>query len=180
MSKSYTKAELEDACRAYHVYAHEFLTPSFDVWFAEWLAERNKPAKKKIIDLSPLLAPGIDSEFSDDGKKWRTGSLACIHHGFRTNNKYGESSHGNIWEKCRPRMNYKMFHDGSARPLLEGFKLRIHCRGSQTFVTSSYAFLRWVHNRKGFAADGYADVIAYEILGLADGWSYPWYWQKLS
>ena len=174
MSK-YTEVELKDECLAWgnHYLDSCVLSPKQEdrsIQFDKWWAERNKPVKKKIIDLQPLIASGIDCEFGDYGEKWQIGSLVCIHNSFRSNSHYFEDGlHDIRWEKCRPRMNYKMFNNGGECPLPEGFEVKLYWRdSSEYYIDSDYIDLRWDDTKRS------GDIIAYEILGLADGYAYPW------
>ena len=182
MSK-YTEVELKDECLAWGNYYID-LVASVNGWkipgedFDKWRDERNKPAKK-IIDLAPLIESGIDCEFwDDDAAPFRfISTLELI---FRSSaprphplpsNGYSSAKDSTYypWEKCRPRMNHKMFHNGGKCPLPEGFKLRIYFRGSAVLDKHLYLDCQWLHTDAHFS-----DVIGYEILGLADGYAYPW------
>ena len=130
---------------------------------------RIKPAKKWIIDLSPLIESGIDCEFGDDGEKWQIGSLVFQQGPFRSNRHFEDGLHGLRWEKCRPRMNHIMFHNGGECPLPEGFEVEMYWRdGSDSYTDDDYIDLRWGNTGRQ------ADIIGYKILGLADGYAYPW------
>jgi len=129
---------------------------------------RIKPGSK-IIDMAHLVKSGMDCEFSDD-ETWRMLAglvevdLGCKH------------PYTNIigvrWKHCRPRMNHKMYHDGGECPLPEGFKVRLMFRDGAAVVTHTYSDLKWLST--GFKVFTHADIIGYEILGLADGWAYPY------
>ena len=168
MSK-FTAAELEETAVAYAGYCKagyiNNVTPTFEYWWAK----RNKPANK-IIDMAHFIKSGIDMEFWDDSvKEAYIGTLDSISHSnarYKSSNGYGDFG---TYENCRPRMNHKMFHDGGDCPLPEGFKLKLYCRGSAEVITHVYAGRGWIHGTTSFA-----DIIGYEILGLADGWAYPW------
>ena len=130
-----------------------------------------KPAKK-IIDMDHLVKSGIDCEFDDKKVPFATivGPLLAIYTNGNTAHKYQACLHK--WQNCRPRMNHKMFHDGGACPLPEGFKVRLMFRDGAAVVTHTYSDLKWVST--GFKVFTSADIIGYEILGLADGWAYPY------
>jgi len=122
---------------------------------------RIKPAKKKkkIIDLEPLIASGIDCEFSNfvDNDE-EIGPLLCLDD--RDDFKY----EGRVlyFQKCRPRMNYKMCHDGS-KPI-EGFVATVYFAsgGSEYAISTSDPTVYW------------RDVKAIEYLEVEDGYAYPW------
>ena len=122
---------------------------------------RPKPAKKKIIDLQPLLASGIDCEFKDaEYDTWRViGPLSCT---FSTvKSPYQRKTSTVAWEQCRPRMNHKMLYNGE-KPI-EGFVVRVY------FGPCSSAILT------GYVGDSYGPhVRAIEFLEIEDGYAYPW------
>ena len=165
MSK-YTEVELKDECLAWgnHYLDSCVLSPKQEdrsIQFDKWWAERNKPVKKKIIDLQPLIASGIDCEFGDYGEKWHIGSLVCIHNSFRSNCHFEAGLHDIRWEKCRPRMNHKMCHDGS-KPI-EGFIVKAYFdRTTAGPCSTTEKNLHWPH------------VKAIEYLDVEDGYAYPW------
>ena len=69
-------------------------------------------------------------------------------------------------------MNHKIFHDvGKCRecPLPEGFVVKIYYSDRGNHTSSEYAGQSW-----GFAPIADNNIIGYEILGLADGYAYPW------
>ena len=133
--------------------------PDFNSNTENW---RIKPAKK-IIDMSHLIS-GIDCEFSDDAKVWGISQLdGVVHGGAFLDTRWI------LWEHCRPRMNHKMFHDGGDCPLPEGFMVMPIYRDSALSVLPVHASEEiWVSCNLPY------DLIGYEILGLADGWAYPW------
>jgi len=56
-------------------------------------------------------------------------------------------------------------------PVPEGFKGNVYLRNddmSTKIYLSDFTHYRWDHEYTS------ADIIGYEILGLADGWTYPW------
>jgi len=134
--------------------------PDFNSNTENW---RIKPAKK-IIDMSHLIKSGIDCEFSDDAKVWGISQLDDVVHGGAF-----LDTRWIPWEHCRPRMNHKMFHDGGDCPLPEGFKVMPIYRDPALSVLPVHASEEiWVSCNLPY------EVIGYEILGLADGWAYPW------
>ena len=169
MSK-YTEAELKADFLAWgdHYYmtsVRSLRHSDSSVMFDKWWAERNKPVKKKIIDLQPLIESGIDCEFGDDGEAWTSiNTLDCT-----TNGKYPYENQLDQYGYCRPRMNYKMFNNGGKCPLPKGFEVKLYWRdNSEYYIDSDYIDLRWDDTGRS------GDIIAYEILGLADGYAYPW------
>ena len=126
---------------------------------------RIKPAKK-IIDMAPFIKSGIDMEYSDFKNNW---GLEPSLKEVRTSGYYDGYQ---VWKYCRPRMNHKMYWGGGECPLPEGFKVRLMFRDGAAVVTHTYSDFEWVSSE--FKVFTHADIIAYEILGLADGWAYPW------
>jgi len=124
---------------------------------------------KKVIDLSVLIDSQIDCEFSDhtnfhlvlkrsliEARETGTGRFRCE---LRT-----------LWKYCRPRMNHIHAWQGGECPLPEGFRVKVWFRdGSEsTRSIASGNGLYWGQNNHG------SDIIAFEVLGLADGYVMPW------
>jgi len=123
----------------------------------EW---RIKPAKK-IIDLEPLIASGIDCEFKDaDNDTWQIiGPLSCAAGSVKFPYQRKGIEHV-AWEQCRPRMNHKMFYNGE-KPI-EGFVVKVYFGSKSAILT-------------GYRGDAYwANVTAIEYLEVEDGYAYPW------
>jgi len=132
---------------------------------------RIKPAKK-IIDMAHFIKSGIDMEFSNcpHFKCRATSPLKTL--GVRAKTNYMATTNINATPYVRPRMKHIHFHNGGACPLPEGFKVRLMFRDGAAVVTHTYSDLKWVSSE--FKVFTHADIIGYEILGLADGWTYPW------
>jgi len=168
MSK-YTEEEVQDACLAWADYKiqvsriKDLVALPFDKWWAVY----NKPAKK-TIDLAPLIASGIDCMFSDDGVRRQIGNLFCIRNSSHNKRQFYEDDLESNWGQCCPRMYHKMLHSGGECPLPEGFKVTLYYRNAGVSRGSNYIDLRW--DNTGLEED----IIGYEILGLADGYAYPW------
>ena len=163
MSK-YTEAELKDACLDYLDYKRkESMFENLDeLSFDKWWAERNKPVKKKIIDLSPLIESGIDCEFwNEDAAPFKHISKLKLIFRSPINSPDYLSSNDYPWEKCRPRMNQKMCHDGS-KPI-EGFVVRVYLDSVTSTVvnTSDNSKVIW------------SDVRAIEYLWVENGYALP-------
>jgi len=134
--------------------------------FSDTLTWRIKPAKK-IIDLQPLIASGIDCEFSNFvGSAEQIGPLLCIDDG----GDFNYEGRVLYFQKCRPRMNHKMFHDGGACPIPEGFMVEVYYRSGGA-LSGNVTDFHWLYSKTSGCV---ADIIGYEILRLADGWAYPW------
>jgi len=127
---------------------------------------RIKPAKK-IIDMAHFIESGIDMEFWDDASDSYTNIsiLDSINVGLN----YAFVSKISCYKHCRPRMNHKMFHGGGECPLPEGFEVLPIYRDPTLSVLPVHASEEiWGSGNLPY------DIIGYEILGLADGWAYPW------
>ena len=130
---------------------------------------------KKIIDMSHFIKSGIDMEFSDRSNFsniWvgrLTSTSGSDFHVYACNSGDGHTRYAKF---CRPRMNHKMFHDGGECPLPEEFEVVVYFRNAPNGEEVQSNSMDWSH--KVNMHDGYSDIIGYEILGLADGWAYPW------
>jgi hypothetical protein len=124
-----------------------------------------KPTKK-VIDMSALIESGIDCEFWDgEGNvDWSMTKLISI-----SPNQYPYRSTNNITRFCRPRMNHIHAWQGDECPLPDGFRVKVWLRNS-VYVSSSVIAteMAWSHDN----SEG--DIIAFEVLGLADGYVMPW------
>ena len=145
------------------------LGSSKDIW-------RIKPTKK-VIDLSVLIESGIDCEFNDDiGDRTTIGKLLEINeyhfYPYTTGN-----SRADEYEQCQPRMNHKHAWQGGECPLPEGFRVKVWLRDDKKpkpFI-AKVERVTWEHrlNTVLDSNTGY-DIIAFEVLGLADGYVMPW------
>jgi hypothetical protein len=143
------------------------LSPSLSSIRQDW---RIKPAKK-VIDLSVLIGSGIDCEFRDDiGERTNIGKLleimnADLHmYPYITGN-----SPDKYYAQCQPRIHHKHAWQGGECPLPEGFEVKVWLRsGGHTKNIRLVSELIWSHNNIS------SDIIAFEVLGLADGCVLPW------
>ena len=133
---------------------------------------RIKPTQK-VIDLSVLIESGIDCEFSDCDFKQYTGVgiLSSILGGqtqpFVLSDAVGYNNAK--YEQCRPRMDHKHAWQGGECPLPEGFRVNVYYRDGDVWNNDeATSFEKWAHTKAG------NDIIAFEILGLADGYVMPW------
>ena len=128
---------------------------------------RIKPAKK-IIDMAHFIESGIDMEFWDDASDSYTNIsiLDSINVGLN----HAFVSKLSCYKHCRPRMNHKMFHGGGACPLPEGFMVEVYYRSGGA-LSGNVTDFHWLYSKTSGCV---ADIIGYEVLGLADGWAYPW------
>jgi len=125
------------------------------------------PAKEnKIIDLSILIDSGIDVEFpTGNGTSWFISQLTRI----KENSIY-VSKHKYNYDKCRVRQDHWMAWQGGECPLPEGLTVDILTRDGKCGVTNEYWMTHWSWDN----TDHSTDIIAFNILGVADGWAYPW------
>jgi hypothetical protein len=145
-------------------------SPSLSSVRQDW---RIKPTKK-VIDLSVLIESGIDCEFSDCDFKQYTGvgSLSSILGGqtqpFVLSDAVGYNNAK--YEQCRPRMNHIHAWQGDECPLPEGFRVKVWWRsgGEGDAGDAFHLDLRWSNEKRQ------SDIIAFEVLGLADGYVMPW------
>ena len=139
--------------------------PSLGSSNAKW---RIKPTKK-VIDLSVLIESGIDCEFDDaldfDEDMLRIGFLTRINC-----SGYPYSLGCDVYFFCQPRMNHKHAWQGGECPLPEGFEVKVWLRDDDYDEKSRrlVSELIWSHNNTS------SDIIAFEVLGLADGYVMPW------
>jgi hypothetical protein len=129
---------------------------------------RIKPAKK-VIDLSVLI-DGIDCEFWDDETDqsvYKLTSINCC--------SYPYEAKGESTRFCRPRMNHIHAWQGGDCPLPEGFEVRVWLRDSDSDSFSALAAeLTWSHGNNKDDIITFGDIIAFEVLRVADGYVMPW------
>lgn len=135
-----------------------------------WLV---KP-KKKVVDLSVLIASHlgwsrVDCEFSHDGECWPfLGSLS----GIKSESLDGVTQYRSRYQfypKCRPRMNHLHAWQGGECPLPEGLLVKVwYRRMGFAHISSSDYIDDWRHD-----GDYDTNIIAFEVLGLAEGWQWP-------
>ena len=130
--------------------------------------KEDKPTKK-IIDLSVLIESGIDCEFSDDVHASAIAKLETITTS-HTGEPYYINDKGLYWGRCTPRMNHKHAWQGGDCPLPEGFRVKIWRRNGEEGDAGDafHLILRWSNEKWE------SDIIAFEVLGVADGYVMPW------
>ena len=161
MSNTFTEQDMQNYADYVAKAALSNITPNLDRWYAEW----HKPTKK-VIDSSVLVDSQIDCEFSDSAnfhlvmkrslievRETGTGRFRCE---LRT-----------LWKHCRPRMNHIHTWQGGECPLPEGFRVKVWWRNGGGDVGDAFN-LRWSDEQRG------SDIIAFEVLGVADGYVMPW------
>ena len=141
---------------------------------------RIKP-KKKVVDMSVLIDSGIDCEFSNNGSTWGAGKLVNIDTPTPIEREDPPKEylylkdyiglHNRPYRYCRPRMNHIHAWQGGECPLPEGLLVRVYFRNANNEVGLATDFKDlWYLN----AALDDNDIIAFEVLGLAEGWQWPW------
>ena len=160
MSNTFTAQDMQNYADYVAKAALSNITPNLDRWYAEW----HKPTKK-VIDLSVLIDSQIDCEFKPNGGQWYVGKLKEI----LASGLY-EDRLSNIWEQCQPRMNHIHAWQGGECPLPEGFRVKVWYRNDKEGDAGDAFNLRW-SNKQG---EWESDIIAFEVLGVADGYVMPW------
>lgn len=127
------------------------------------------PPKLKPIDLKVLMENRVECQFYDaDGYSTVIGQIASIKQECEI--EYGsgplkftevECDNGMTYPKCKPRMGHIYSAVGfDEYPLPNGFTVKFYYRhGEPSFLTSS---------------KDWSEVIAFEIIGLASGYCWPW------
>ena len=138
--------------------------PDFDFWYSL----KSKPTKK-VIDLSVLIETGIDVELGDfQGVFFLGGHLThIIEKG--SSSMYNASDSTNAHSYARPRMNHKHAWFFGDCPLPDGFMVKVWFRDNdvapEVGEASEYC---WA------SCNAERDIIAFEVLGIADGYAMPW------
>jgi len=132
--------------------------------FAYEAEYRTKP-EMKVIDLSVLIESKIDCEFT--GYTFEGADIDRLH-SIRVG-LYTREGHvsGGSYGKVRPRMNHVHFWGGGKCPLPEGFEVRVWHSDGDTTQGPARDF-DWSRNPNTIWITGF------EILGLVDGYCYPW------
>jgi len=136
---------------------------------------RIKP-RQQVVDLSVLIASQIDCEFWDDGEieaDFVIEKLTTI-----VKEEFGEVAHfpyryGSYdpYKYCHPRMNHVHAWQGGECPLPEGLKVKIYFRDGSTHNGLPH---RWSNSKN----NEHRDVIAFEVLGTAENFCWPWEAEK--
>ena len=158
--KTFTAQDMHDYGRYVASLDSAMLSPNFE----KWCKERFEPAKK-VIDLSVLIDSQIDCEFSDESEflcmNTRIANLRVVDRG----PSWYASNSPNQYLYCRPRMNHKHAWLGGECPLPEGFRIKVWFRSFGHAVVTTPSRLYWGAN---------SETIAFEVLGVADGYVMPW------
>lgn len=132
--------------------------------------------QKKVVDLSVLIGSQIDCEFRLSGNDgyWAVAKLSKIHvsetpHGYSSMTTYHTDYRG-LASQCRPRMNHPHAWQGGECPLPEGVLVKVwYRRMGFAHISSSDYIDDWRHD-----GDYDTNIIAFEVIGLADGYCWPW------
>ena len=171
MSNTFTAQDMQNYADYVAKAALSNITPNLDRWYAEW----HKPTKK-VIDLSVLIESGIDCEFDDRGNTSAIAKLETITTS-HTGEPYYINDKGLYWGRCTPRMNHKHAWQGGACPLPEGFEVKVWLRDDKKLpFIAKVERVTWEHRLNTVLDSIYTgyDIIAFEVLGLADGYVMPW------
>lgn len=155
---------------------------SFDIkdvkeLFAFALQHAKERPQLKPVDLSVLIQSGIDVEGSE-GDRWYLYDHAVKSPKGETHYTLVDScDRETVWEQCRPRMNHIHAWQGGRCPLPKGLSVKVVLRGGSALRGAAPTH-RWVWAHASNIRAGYArasaDIIAFEVLGLADGYCWPW------
>lgn len=140
---------------------------------------RIKP-KKKVVDMSVLIDSGIDCEFSNNGSTWGAGKLVNIDTPTPIEREDPPKEylylkdyiglHNRPYRYCRLRMNHVHAWQGGECPLPEGVLVKVwYRRMGFAHISSSDYIDDWRHD-----GDYDTNIIAFEVIGLADGYCWPW------
>ncbi len=132
------------------------------------------PLALKPVDLSVLIKSKIDCTFGSS-KYWTCvrGPLQKIVRGAILHTRYRDTA-TNLHDHCQPRMNYMHAWQGGRCPLPEGIMVKVH-RRSDAPVEGPATHFEWQWSISDtFAVAGEGDIIAFEILGLSEGFCWPW------
>ena len=131
------------------------------------------PPKIKKIDLSMMVGSDIDMEFGKAHKvQYHINKLLRID----SYNKF-LTVKGEVWDKCRIRQDHWHFRQDrwhywngiSNCPLPEGLIVNFICREEGLATVHKHCdYKNWVW--KDVPDDG--DIIAFRVLGAAEGWEY--------
>ena len=162
MIKKFTEQDMQN----YADYVAKAVLSNIQPDLAHWYAEWHKTAKK-VIDLSVLIDSQIDCEFKDDiGDRTNFGKLLEITDADTYPYKTG-NSRADEYAQCQPRTHHIHAWQGGECPLPEGFKVKVWFRDGSSDISQHNAFI-WSHDNLS------GDIIAFEVLGLADGYVMPW------
>jgi len=143
-------------------------SPTIDSDLRDW-----RVADKQVIDLSCMVSSGIDMEFRNYNGIWWTTQLNNINE--CTDKKY-ESALGDKYNssECRIRQDHWHSWQGGKCPLPKGLNINIKTRAqsSESYDVESYDVSYWGWKWNIPEGDNSGDIIAFKIIGAANGWKY--------
>ena len=180
MIKKFTEQDMQNYADYVAKAVLSNITPNLDRWYAEW----HKPTKK-VIDLSVLIDSQIDCEFDNGAvvEFKRIAKLVAVK--VDSVGTYYSSNHKKAqdYRECQPRMNHIHAWRGGECPLPEGFEVLVVRRDESQSGVMNVESVNWNHvDRRprhicegmSVSNSGGADIMAFEVLGLADGYVMPW------
>ena len=119
-----------------------------------------------------LIESGIDCEFNFDAPRGgsEVGKLINVDTQLLRPYTLGNNNvEMGRFKTCQPRMNHKHAWDGGECPLPEGFIAIVYWRNDK------YMPCQVMSNEVTWDTDGgHSDIIAFQVLGLTDGYVMPW------
>jgi len=121
------------------------------------------------VDMSVLVDSGIDCEFYHGDSERVIGKLCGVgdtYDGiYRRSLGRGCVAHSH----CQPRMNHVHVWLGGDRPLPDGVMVKVWTRGGGGDSGGGQCSARTWHH-----SNNVGDIVAFEVLGLAPGYCWPW------
>jgi hypothetical protein len=127
--------------------------------------------KPKSIDLSVLMASGIDCEFSFkcNPEQKRIGKMTDISPARPDSYKKDNDV---FYHYCRPRMNHIHFWGGGECPLPDGLEVELTFRDGSELQRCLSVVADWDHKFEG------KDIVGFEVIGLEEGYCWPYDLEK--
>ena len=141
-------------------YDRESIEPPDNSILDNW---RVKP-ELKPVDLSVLIESGIDCEMTRSTDE----SITVI---TKLDEIYDSHTYlsieNDVYGTCHPRHYHWHSWQGGKCPLPKGFEVEVLLRNGNS-MTRNLKSYQWSHT-------GYdTDIIAFKVIGLEDGYCYPW------
>jgi len=128
-------------------------------------AKSLKPPESKVVDLSVVCGSNIPMLFGDgdcEDDEWLPGYLSSISYG--VDFPYHLFC-GPAYKRCRFDTTRPVAWFGGECPLPDGVEFKAWLRHGGLISES----VKWWRHR-----DSQTDIIAFQVLGLMEGWKYPW------
>lgn len=148
-------------------------TPNMDSDLSWW---RKKP-EDKAVDLQPLIHSGIDCEFGDaEDNLYFIGPLGgfsidpdVVHRYNPCREQTNFKPQAKPFRYCRPRMHHWHFLEpGKGKPIPAGLLVEFITRDGTEHDRIDAHKLNWVASNQVY------DIIAFKIVGVAEGFCWPW------